>query len=419
MKFSAALVVALLTAPSAAFAPAVRPSRPSSSSSLPPPLPSSRRFGAATLESPSSAETPTAVVVVDGGGGGGASSSSSSSSEDAASATTIVEKAWPVADFVKDSDRVLPGRYNDRSNSIALPFLPRPTALDGSHAGDYGFDPLGLSEKLDLYAMQESEARHSRLAMLAVVGWPTSELLAPSWMLQDGGRAPSVLNGVNPLSFLAIAGFLGAAGYLEYRTSLRRTLSTPMGRLHERDMSAVWKYGVAGDYNWDPMNLYSSCGDDYKGRKGLRDVELSHGRVAMLGITYFAAWEALTGHPIVENNMLFHPNLLFPLLVAAYAGWGQIYEVGPLNEYPIEIRYTNEGEMKLNRLQRGIQDVVDKVATSTRGAKAQLDVLDSKFGIYEKVGSGGTNMVEAVKSTYNAAKEGYLENVVVGARSED
>jgi light-harvesting complex II chlorophyll a/b binding protein 4 len=293
-----------------------------------------------------------------------------------------------------------------------LPFLPRPTALDGSHAGDYGFDPLGLSEKLDFYAMQESEVRHSRLAMLAAIGWPMSELLAPSWMLQDNGCAPSVLNGVNPLSFLAIAGFLGAAGYFEYKTSLRRTLSTPMGKMHEKDMSAIWKYGVAGDYNWDPMNLYSSCGDDYKGRKGLRDVELSHGRVAMLGITYFAAWEALTGHPIVENSMFFHPNLLLPLLVAGYAGWSQIYEVGPLNEYPIDIRYTNEGEMKLNRLQRGAQDVLDGVTSSAQVAKAQLDNLDSKFGIYEKVGTGGTNFVESVKSKY-------YENVVVGGRSDE
>ena len=56
--------------------------------------------------------------------------------------------------------------------------------------------------------MQEAEIRHARLAMLAVVGWPMSELLAPSWMLQNG-CAPSVLNGVNPISFLAIAGFLG------------------------------------------------------------------------------------------------------------------------------------------------------------------------------------------------------------------
>lgn len=287
------------------------------------------------------------------------------------------------------------GRYNDKENSIAIPFLPRPTALDGSHAGDYGFDPLGLSEKLDFYAMQESEVRHARLAMLAAVGWPMSELLAPSWMLQNG-CAPSVLNGVNPLSFLAIAGFLGAAGYFELKTSLRQSGSTPMGKLHAKDMSAVWKYGVAGDYNWDPLNLYSSCGDDFKGRKGLRDVELSHGRVAMLGITYFAFWEALTGHPIVENNMLFHPNALFPLLVAGYTAWSQIYEVGPLDEYPIEIKYANEGEMKLKRVQSGISDAMAQMNESSEQTKKTLDDLDSKFGIYE----APRKFSESVRSTY-------------------
>lgn len=296
---------------------------------------------------------------------------------------------------MKDSDRIEPGRYNDKANSIAIPFLPRPTALDGSHAGDYGFDPLGFSEKLDFYAMQESEVRHARLAMLAAVGWPMSELLAPSWMLQNG-CAPSVLNGVNPLSGLAIIGFLGAAGYFEYKTSLRQSLATPMGKMHQKDMSAVWKYGVAGDYNWDPMNLYSSCGDDFKGRKGLRDVELSHGRVAMLGITYFALWEALTGSPIVENNMLFHPNLLFPALALGYTAWSQIYEVGPLNEYPIEIKYTNEGEMKLKRAQNGIKEFTDSIAEATTKSKASLDALDEKFNIYE----APKKVSEKVRSTY-------------------
>jgi len=287
------------------------------------------------------------------------------------------------------------GRYNDSENSIAIPFLPRPAALDGSHAGDYGFDPLGLSEKLDFYAMQESEVRHSRLAMLAAVGWPMSEMLAPSWMLQNG-CAPSVLNGVNPLTFLSIVGFLGAAGWFELKTSLRASQSTPMGKMHEQDMGAVWKYGVAGDYNWDPLNLYSSCGDDFKGRKGLRDVELSHGRVAMLGITYFAAWEALTGHPIVENNMLFHPNALFPALALAYVGFTQIYEVSELDQYPIELRYTNEGEMKLERLKKGVSDIVDKVSTSTAEQKDSLDKLDEKFDIY----AAPKKLETALRSTY-------------------
>lgn len=234
--------------------------------------------------------------------------------------------------------------------------------------------------------------------MLAVVGWPMSELLAPDWMLQDGGCAPSVLNGVNPLSFLAIAAFLGASSFFEYKTALRPSLDTPMGKLHAKDMSAIWKYGVAGDYNWDPLHWYSSCGDDFKGRKGLRDVELSHGRVAMLGITYFAAWEALTNHAIVENNMLFHPNALFPLLVAGYVGWSQIYEVSPLNEYPIEIKYTNEGEMKYKRLTRGIEDIAEQISASSKKTKETLDVLDSKFDIYSKLDAGKQKVEEAIRS---------------------
>jgi hypothetical protein len=371
MKFSAILLATLAASTTQAFAP----SRP---------VVSIKTLAAATLEAPtesaaSSEDVPPPVVA------------------ETVSAEMAVEKDWPVdqENFVKDSDRIEPGRYNYKANSIAIPFLPRPTALDGSHAGDYGFDPLGFSEKLDFYAMQESEVRHARLAMLAAVGWPMSELLAPSWMLQNG-CAPSVLNGVNPLSGLAIIGFLGAAGYFEYKTSLRQSLATPMGKMHQKDMSAVWKYGVAGDYNWDPMNLYSSCGDDFKGRKGLRDVELSHGRVAMLGITYFALWEALTGSPIVENNMLFHPNLLFPALALGYTAWSQIYEVGPLNEYPIEIKYTNEGEMKLKRAQNGIKEFTDSIAEATTKSKASLDALDEKFNIYE----APKKISESVKSTY-------------------
>merc|ERR1711966_644645 len=168
-------------------------------------------------------------------------------------------------------------------------------------------------------------------------------------------------------------------------------------KMHEKEMSAVWKYGVAGDYNFDPLNWYASCGDDFKGRKGLRDVEVSHGRAAMLGITYFAAWEALTGSPIVENNMLFHPNLLFPLLVAGYAGLSQIYELSPLDGYPIEAKYTNEGEMKL---QRRLQGAVDRVSASTTEQKAQMDELDDKFDIYEKVATAPKKIEAAIRSTY-------------------
>jgi hypothetical protein len=58
------------------------------------------------------------------------------------------------------------GRYDNIDYSITLPFFQKPTKLDGSHAGDFGFDPMGFTEDFDIYYMQECELRHARLAML-------------------------------------------------------------------------------------------------------------------------------------------------------------------------------------------------------------------------------------------------------------
>ena len=56
--------------------------------------------------------------------------------------------------------------------------------LDGSMAGDVGFDPLGLSEidevGIDLYWMREAELKHSRVAMLAVAGILQVEIFGPA-----------------------------------------------------------------------------------------------------------------------------------------------------------------------------------------------------------------------------------------------
>ncbi len=62
---------------------------------------------------------------------------------------------------------------------VALPakWLPiggvkAPLTLDGSLAGDVGFDPLGFAKSAKtLFWMREAEIKHGRLAMLAAVGW--------------------------------------------------------------------------------------------------------------------------------------------------------------------------------------------------------------------------------------------------------
>jgi len=55
--------------------------------------------------------------------------------------------------------------------SQSLPFLEKPVNLDGSMAGDVGFDPLGLSNYFPLAWMREAEIKHGRVCMLAIVGY--------------------------------------------------------------------------------------------------------------------------------------------------------------------------------------------------------------------------------------------------------
>lgn len=286
------------------------------------------------------------------------------------------------------------GRYPEGCQSIALPMLKRPNKLDGTHAGDFGFDPLGFTEEFDLYTMQEAEIRHARLAMLAVVGWPMAELFGPKWLLQPGGCAPSVLNGFNPITFIATLAVFAGLGFFEYKTSLRSTYDTKLGKQHREDMSEIWDLGVAGDYDFDPLNFYNSVGDDAKARKGLREVEISHGRSAMLGITAFAAWEALTGHAIVENSMFFHPNLLLPALAFGYVAFNAIYKVENNDQYLFQISKTSEGDALLQNLALGLPTENDRKETAAK-IEAAVDAIKGAVG--------------KVNESYTKMADGYLE----------
>merc|ERR1719183_2986386 len=54
--------------------------------------------------------------------------------------------------------------------SKAMPFLSQPEDLDGSMAGDVGFDPLGFSTYIDVKWLREAELKHGRICMLAWTG---------------------------------------------------------------------------------------------------------------------------------------------------------------------------------------------------------------------------------------------------------
>ena len=70
---------------------------------------------------------------------------------------------------------------NMQAKSKAMPFLMAPPALDGTMAGDVGFDPLWVSSMLPdagwLPWLREAELKHGRVAMLAATGAIVQDLV--------------------------------------------------------------------------------------------------------------------------------------------------------------------------------------------------------------------------------------------------
>lgn len=178
-----------------------------------------------------------------------------------------------------------------------------PKLLDGSFAGDVGFDPLGLAKsKNGLYWMRESELRHGRLAMLAAVGWPLSELwhkeLAQAFglesILANGDRAPSLLNGGLSngwASGMLIMSML-IAGILEGQAMNSGNI------FWAAEKPADY---IPGDLGFDPMNLHGARGN----KKEMQTAEIKNGRLAMIAITAFAFQEFATKIPVVQQTPFF------------------------------------------------------------------------------------------------------------------
>lgn len=60
--------------------------------------------------------------------------------------------------------------------SPAMPFLPYPKNLKGYIGEDIGFDPLGFSDYFPMDYLRESELKHGRIAMAAIVGYIAVDL---------------------------------------------------------------------------------------------------------------------------------------------------------------------------------------------------------------------------------------------------
>lgn len=184
-----------------------------------------------------------------------------------------------------------------------LPFggVKAPKVLDGTLAGDAGFDPAGFAGSTKtLYWMREAEVKHARLAMLGAAGWPLSELwhknLAGFFgldsILANGDRAPSLLNGglSNPWALSTLILAMVGTAYLENK-------AMDKGGVFWADEKPEGY--VSGDFGFDPLGLYNKKGGD---KMAMQTAEIKNGRLAMIAITAFVFQEVFSGLSVVNET---------------------------------------------------------------------------------------------------------------------
>jgi len=181
-----------------------------------------------------------------------------------------------------------------------FPFLGEPAyrSFVTSAPGDAGFDPLGFAaEGPEKYEeMLEAEVKHGRLAMLAGIGIPVSEVfhgrladaLGLPNLLASGGRAPTTLNG--GLDHPVMIAFLMTSIILVGFVEILKPRFT----------------GIPGYYGFDPLSLsdfeppafMQAVWDKDDTLLWVSEGEIKNGRLAMLAVAAMVYSEYSTRVPV-------------------------------------------------------------------------------------------------------------------------
>lgn len=154
--------------------------------------------------------------------------------------------------------------------------------LVGSSAPLGFFDPLGFSktDEATLKKYRESEIKHGRVAMLAVLGWLTQERFHPLYDGKLSGNPLKAFTEVPSLGFVQIVIFCGFAEWLFAQVAKDN------------------KDYVPGDY-YGITNRIQDKNDPWW--ISMQTRELNNGRLAMFAIVGEIAHAALTGKGALEQ----------------------------------------------------------------------------------------------------------------------
>lgn len=147
--------------------------------------------------------------------------------------------------------------------SPSVPFMDRPANLDGSLAGDVGFDPLGFSNKFDVNFLREAEVKHGRICMLAMLGWVFPEVV---YHLPDAAYSAT-----NPLYAVGKVGFLPIVQILIFIAACE---APSVKKVYEDNCANP------GNYGFDPMGITK----DPARKASYELAEIKNGRLAMIAV---------------------------------------------------------------------------------------------------------------------------------------
>lgn len=186
--------------------------------------------------------------------------------------------------------------------SIALPFDPVPPNLDGTMAGDSGFDPAGFSnnpprtwliggDTKSLKWYREAEIVHSRVAMLAVVG-----MIVPSFFHFAGNPTVGVpLNAFSELNPYKALTAVPQEGLWQISLVIFGIELARIKRIIRGD-KAPGDLGL-GQTGFNPFN-FDYTEEEYFEKQVQ---EIKHGRLAMFGILGMLLQASASGMGVVQQ----------------------------------------------------------------------------------------------------------------------
>eukprot|EP00878_Enallax_costatus_P000086 GHUV01000114.1.p1 GENE.GHUV01000114.1~~GHUV01000114.1.p1 ORF type:complete len:253 (+),score=67.69 GHUV01000114.1:66-824(+) len=218
-----------------------------------------------------------------------------------------VSTAFAGRRVTKAAPRSVLARGYGPDRPLWYPGNPAPSYLDGTLAGDYGFDPLGLSSDPDtLRWMVHAELQNARWAMLGAAGVLLTSIGAsvglpfPEWYEAGKAPLPSTIHGDWSFGTLVATMFLLFHWVEQKRVmDFRNPGSQGDGSFFGiTDDFKSKENGYPGGRLFDPIGF--SRGDEAMYKK-YKQNEIVNGRLAMVANLGFWAQYAATGKGPIQN----------------------------------------------------------------------------------------------------------------------